>query len=609
MDLIARGLAQTSTTKLAVLAQSSTEWINAKQPPFNAKSNGIDNDQIAIQQVIDFCEANKKAVYIPDGDYLLNSPIRLGSNATLIMGENTNLIRNFTAGGTSGATIQNKTTTGAGNTNITIMNGVFKVNDSSKVGKHFGFWNVDGLQILGTKIRGCYSDWMTIFRKCTNTILHGLDFDAVGETLYTDGIHFCGGSKISISDCIVTSVDDALAFTMENSNDTSISDVTVTNCVLTTKRASVIKIMLGQPAWKASTAYAVGNQVIANSKIYKCTVAGTSSTAAPSHTTGTATDGTVTWTYVSTTTRTDFPVDGTTISKINITNIVGKGGTLGEGQAIWLDDRTGMKRIKDITLGNVSIDCSQGAGYGMQITQVEGLYTDTVKLYQTDGTSVLIDDSKDIFLNRMKIKSPRATFANGIVIRNTDYFEITKPVIDFDVASNTSSGINIGAASLPTRYGKITGHLVRGAGGTGVRLINADGVDVLAGKVADSVHGIIEDTGSDNNSIKGNDVRGNTGTLISRTGTNTVVRENKGFTTENRGTFQLNSTATSVNVSHSLAIAPSSSGIDIRFRGDRGAVTKWWTSNITATSFTFNVDVAPGAIIDLSYEANAPRNI
>jgi hypothetical protein len=51
-------------------------------------------------------------------------------------------------------------------------------------------------------------------------------------------------------------------------------------------------------AWVASTAYIVGQQVYANNKVYQCTVAGTSGSTAPSHSTGTVTDGTVTWQYV-----------------------------------------------------------------------------------------------------------------------------------------------------------------------------------------------------------------------------------------------------------------------------------------------------------------------
>lgn len=51
-------------------------------------------------------------------------------------------------------------------------------------------------------------------------------------------------------------------------------------------------------AWVATTAYTVNSLVSSGGKVYKCTVAGTSSSTAPTHTSGTATDGTVTWQYV-----------------------------------------------------------------------------------------------------------------------------------------------------------------------------------------------------------------------------------------------------------------------------------------------------------------------
>lgn len=53
-------------------------------------------------------------------------------------------------------------------------------------------------------------------------------------------------------------------------------------------------------AWKATTSYTVNSLVSANNKVYKCIAAGTTGTTAPSHTTGTAPDGTVTWEYVDT---------------------------------------------------------------------------------------------------------------------------------------------------------------------------------------------------------------------------------------------------------------------------------------------------------------------
>jgi hypothetical protein len=49
--------------------------------------------------------------------------------------------------------------------------------------------------------------------------------------------------------------------------------------------------------WKSNTAYLVGDIVLSGGNFYTNNTAGSSSTTAPSHTTGTATDGTVVWAY------------------------------------------------------------------------------------------------------------------------------------------------------------------------------------------------------------------------------------------------------------------------------------------------------------------------
>lgn len=52
---------------------------------------------------------------------------------------------------------------------------------------------------------------------------------------------------------------------------------------------------LTAPHWTPSTVIALNAYRNANGRVYQCTVGGTTSTTPPSHTTGTATDGTVTW--------------------------------------------------------------------------------------------------------------------------------------------------------------------------------------------------------------------------------------------------------------------------------------------------------------------------
>ena len=61
--------------------------------------------------------------------------------------------------------------------------------------------------------------------------------------------------------------------------------------------------------WQATHAYALNATITADSKVYKVTTAGTSGSTAPTwHASGTVTDGTVVWTYVSVASPYDTPI-------------------------------------------------------------------------------------------------------------------------------------------------------------------------------------------------------------------------------------------------------------------------------------------------------------
>lgn len=67
---------------------------------------------------------------------------------------------------------------------------------------------------------------------------------------------------------------------------------------------------IGEP-WQASRAYVLGMQVVNGGNVYKCTTAGTSAASGGPTGTTTATDNTVTWTYVSTA---DMTMDNTSVT-------------------------------------------------------------------------------------------------------------------------------------------------------------------------------------------------------------------------------------------------------------------------------------------------------
>ncbi|NOZ68584.1 MAG: hypothetical protein GXP46_04940 [Deferribacteres bacterium] len=83
-------------------------------------------------------------------------------------------------------------------------------------------------------------------------------------------------------------------------------------------------------------------------------------------------------------------------------------------------------------------------------------------------------------------------------------------------------------------------------------------------------------------------------TLIDPQGTNNTIRNNKGFVTENAGTAVIVSGSNSITVSHGLDITPSISNINVAPTNNMGNASKFWVSNVTATTFDINVDNDPG---------------
>ena len=327
------------------------------------------NDQIGIQEAIDYAEGHKiEIVYFPKGKYIVNSPILIGSNLTIKLDEEAIIYRNFSGNGSENATFRNKNMHSNGNANITIQGGTIRAVNKEANGKHLAFWGVNRLKIENLKIRNTYGDWSTIFRDTNNVDITNIDIDTKTDQIYTDGIHFVGGANISISKCKVISGDDAIAFTIENKEDTNIKNVNVTDCELTSRRASVIKMM--------TTATSTG-----------------------------------------------------TIEDISIQNIKGTGGTVGSGQAVFLEDRSNSKRIRNIKLDTVKINASKGSGYGGQISSLFNLRISNSVVSNSDGTGLVIQNSNKIAISSVNISNPRSEQANGISIDNTTDVKLSDIVI------------------------------------------------------------------------------------------------------------------------------------------------------------------------------------
>lgn len=354
---------------------------NISVTEFGAIGTDSKDDTKTIQKAIDQGEHN--IIYFPKGNYIINSPLKIGSHIVLKLNKQAAIIRNFKGLGSNNATLTNKNYTG--NSDITIIGGELKARNSSFKGKSLSFWNVDGLNIYGTKFIGTFGDWTTTFRNCSDVNIYKVNIDTLSDQLYSDGLHFVGGKNIVISKCKIFSGDDSLSFTIESNLDKKIQDVKVTDCYLKSRRASVVKIY--------------------------------------------------------TKNRTKGKIEN-----IDFSNIKAIGGTKDSGQAVILNDESGTNRIQNIRFTNVNINSSNGAGYGTYINAIKNLKIKDYKIYNSDGTGIVIKNSKNVKIEYTKIANPRNPKANGISILKSNSILLNK----VEITDYKNMGILLQNTSLAT---------------------------------------------------------------------------------------------------------------------------------------------------------------
>ncbi len=149
-----------------------------------------------------------------------------------------------------------------------------------------------------------------------------------------------------------------------------------------------------------------------------------------------------------------------------------------------------------------------------------------------------------------------------------------------DAGSTPISGIHL---EFNTHYNTITGNSLE------------------TSNTAGKTHSLIREEGiggAGDNVITGNTLSQNSAptiTMLETGGANTIVRNNIGYATEANGTATITTAATSVNVTHGLGMTPALANITVTPSNNLGTATRFWVSNAGGTTFTINVDAAPGA--------------
>ena len=96
-----------------------------------------------------------------------------------------------------------------------------------------------------------------------------------------------------------------------------------------------------------------------------------------------------------------------------------------------------------------------------------------------------------------------------------------------------------------------------------------------------------------------------TGTKVNNLGSLNQLSSLTGFVLKKTGSATITSGTTSVTVSHGLSVTPSITQIQATLRTDATGLTRYYISNVTATTFDINANAAPSADAIFSWLADA----
>jgi polygalacturonase len=142
--------------------------------------------------------------------------------------------------------------------------------------------------------------------------------------------------------------------------------------------------------------------------------------------------------------------------------------------------------------------------------------------------------------------------------------------------------------------------------GDGIRLENSHRVAIGASHIySDSFRSrAIREMGSaDHNMATGNWLERS----FVKLGPNSRFTRNNGAVSEGGGAVSFKSEDTSVTVRHGLVIPPAIHAVRITALDDGGKCRRLWVSNVTATAFRVNCDVAPGRQIHVGWSIDSIR--
>ncbi|MDB5701540.1 MAG: hypothetical protein JWL66_1739 [Sphingomonadales bacterium] len=210
-----------------------------------------------LQAALDVAVSSRQTFTLGAGGYRLSSTgLGYNSNATIVMvGDLYN--DHGPAVGTQYC-LTNRTSGRLVNVTIRGSGGAFVGSTSSATGvtrKGLGIVKTDGFTVIGVRTSGPLTGFGMEIKNSTGGYLSGLILNAGANIAGADGLHFFGAcTKITGSTISISSGDDALSFTSENSESTNalMEKITLTGLTLNSAAFSCIKFYTSTTTGKAT---------------------------------------------------------------------------------------------------------------------------------------------------------------------------------------------------------------------------------------------------------------------------------------------------------------------------------------------------------------------
>ena len=172
---------------------------------------------------------------------------------------------------------------------------------------------------------------------------------------------------------------------------------------------------------------------------------------------------------------------------------------------------------------------------------------------------------------------------NGIIVSGGGRFIIASPTI----TGNGLDGILVEDGDAVVSSGTISGN------GSDDLSVNGPGLGIIriSGSITTTSGNSAANNISDSNVAAFN--------VFTRSGTGGIF--GRGGKSSNRGGADIASGATNVTVTHGLGSTPVNDEINVLPQESLGSATQYWISNVTATTFRINVDIAPGKVLTFGW--------